>query len=153
MGRSRANAIIFGSWINAQRRWVMTGTPTPNTNSSSQSGLKSIFGLIHFLKQNPVDKDCFQSFICQPWNEGLLVSFVRLHYMLSRIMIRHTKLDVVLPRPELRTTLVDMSPNEILSYNTIVSTTRMNILLTGMESNTSGFVDSLLNPRNFSAAR
>ena len=51
MGKSSVNnSIQFASWISAQRRWSMTGTPTPQT--ASNSGLKNLFGLMKFLKHD-----------------------------------------------------------------------------------------------------
>jgi len=44
------NAIDFASWITAERRWAMTGTPTPQT--IQKSGLGNLFGLLKFLKHD-----------------------------------------------------------------------------------------------------
>lgn len=45
-----SNLILFASWITSQRRWAMTGTPTPQT--SSNNGLGNILGLMKFLKHD-----------------------------------------------------------------------------------------------------
>lgn len=44
------NAIDFASWIFAERRWAMTGTPTPQ--SIDKDGLGNLFGLLKFLKHH-----------------------------------------------------------------------------------------------------
>jgi len=50
MGKNKTNAIDFASWITAERRWAMTGTPTPQTVQTS--GLANLFGLFKFLKHD-----------------------------------------------------------------------------------------------------
>ena len=47
---SPTNAIDFSSWITADYRWAMTGTPTPQTTNSN--GFGNIFGLLKFLKHD-----------------------------------------------------------------------------------------------------
>jgi SNF2 family DNA or RNA helicase len=44
------NVIDFASWISAERRWAMTGTPTPQT--IDKVGLSNLFGLVKFLKHD-----------------------------------------------------------------------------------------------------
>jgi hypothetical protein len=49
MGKgSHSGAIQVVSWIHAQRRWAMTGTPTSQKNC--QVSLKGVFGLMNFLQ-------------------------------------------------------------------------------------------------------
>lgn len=52
MGKRGAptNAIDFASWITADYRWAMTGTPTPQTTRNI--GVGNIFGLLKFLKHD-----------------------------------------------------------------------------------------------------
>ncbi len=46
---SPTNAIQFASWITADYRWAMTGTPTP---SKKKCGADNIFGLMKYLKHD-----------------------------------------------------------------------------------------------------
>ena len=51
MGKANTtNAIDFASWISAERRWAMTGTPTPQ--SVANNGTGNLFGLLKFLKHD-----------------------------------------------------------------------------------------------------
>ena len=152
MGRgSHSNTIQFASWITAQRRWAMTGTPTQQ--SMSQSGLRNILGLMKFLKHDFFSAklggdQLFSDLILRAWNEGHLCSFFRLRMMLSLLMVRHTKNDIEeIPPPRYIKTHTDMSQQELMSYNTLVTAAQMNIKTTSMKGKTSGWQDSLLNPR------
>merc|ERR1719410_2867056 len=110
MGKNvRSNSIIFASWIHAKRRWAMTGTPTSTTSNFPLNLLKNLFGLIKFLKEEPIPTDDLSNQIYRPWNEGHLYSFVTLVSILQHIMMRHTKLDIDLPRPEFQTRKIQMS--------------------------------------------
>lgn len=158
MGRGSSNsAILFASWISAQRRWAMTGTPTPQTASSS--GLTNLKGLMRFLQHDffspRLDGDAvWQGSIVRAWNSGSLAAFFRLHSLMSLLMVRHTKLDIdELPPPQFRTTMLTMSADEIASYNVLVSIIKSNLLITSMEGLTSGRQDSLLFPSQSRSAR
>jgi SNF2 family DNA or RNA helicase len=158
MGRGSSNsAILFASWISAQRRWAMTGTPTPQTASSS--GLSNLKGLMRFLQHDffslRLEGDTiWQGSIVRSWNSGNLAAFFRLHSLLSLLMVRHTKLDIdELPPPNFRTTMLTMSADEVASYNALVSVIMSNLQITSMEGLTSGRQDSLLFPAQSRNAR
>lgn len=158
MGRgSNSNTIQFASWITAQRRWAMTGTPTQQT--ANQSGLRNILGLVKFLKHDFFSArlggdQVWNELIARTWNEGKLSSFFRLRMLLSLLMVRHTKADIQeVPEPKYIKSRTFMSIEELRSYNTLVSAAQMNIVTTSMEGKTSGWQDSLLNPRQTKHAR
>lgn len=150
MGRGKGgSAIRFASWITAQRRWAMTGTPTQQT--ASQNGLSNMHGLMQFLQHDfftpRKDGDkVWKRQIARNWKDGHLASFFRLKALLSLIMIRHTKLDIEeLSLPIYNTAVVPLSPPEITTYNTVVSAVQANLKLTSMKnSKVSGKQDSLL---------
>mmetsp|Transcript_39858 Transcript_39858/g.119939 ORF Transcript_39858/g.119939 Transcript_39858/m.119939 type:complete len:755 (-) Transcript_39858:80-2344(-) len=156
MGRGVSNSIQFASWVTAQRRWAMTGTPTQQTASSS--GLRNINGLMNFLQHDffrPVlgGSKFWSTSITRGWNEGHLSSFFRLHSLLSLLLVRHTKENIEeIPSPVFINTFIDMSKEEIQTYNTLVSAVQQNITTTSMEGKTSGWQDSLLNPRQSRSA-
>ena len=158
MGNSgRLNCIEVASWICAQRRWVMTGTPTPQ--KAGKNGLKNIWNLTNFLQHEffsvKFDGDkLWRSNLTRPWQNGDLVSFFRLKSYLSLLMVRHTKAHHVnLHKPTHQYTPLTMSTKEILAYNTLVSAVRANIIITSMEGETSGWQDSILNPSQSSHAQ
>jgi SNF2-related domain len=112
MGKGQLSSTIqFASWITAQRRWAMTGTPTKQSNSE----LNQIKGLLAFLQHDffGLHKDGatnWRSGITRPWSEGAMSAFFRLRGILSLLMKRHTKLDIAeLPPPRFQRSLVPMS--------------------------------------------
>ena len=87
------------------------------------------------------------AFLTKSFRKGDLAAFFRLQIVLRCFMARQNKEGITnLFRPELRNALIDMSPNEIASYNKLVSAVQGNILITTMEGKTSGYQDCLLNP-------
>ncbi|CAB9503894.1 F-box protein At3g54460 [Seminavis robusta] len=149
MGRGKGNsAISFASWISAQRRWAMTGTPTQQT--ISKNGLNNLNGLMTFLqhdfftRRKEGDK-VWKRLIAKSFKDGHLAAFYRLKSLLTLLMIRHTKLDIEeLPQPVYTTTVVPMSLEELTTYNTLVSAVQINLQVTAMEGKSSGKQDSLL---------
>lgn len=150
MARQKENsAICFASWIMAERRWAMTGTPTRLT--LTQNGLRNILNLMNFLKHGYFERKkggdaSFSTNIQKSWNQGNLAGFFRLTSLLKMVMIRHTKADIqeLLP-PLYKTQLLPMSEMEVTTYNTLVCAIQSNLLITSMEgSRTSGKQDSLL---------
>jgi hypothetical protein len=149
MGRGKDNsAISFASWIAAERRWAMTGTPTRQT--VSQSGLSSILNLMQYLQhaffsRRQDGEAVWQNLVNRGWSRGSLSSFFRLRSLLSLLMVRHTKADIEeLPPPRYRTTVLPMSAAEVKTYNTLVCAVQSNLLITSMKGKTSGAQDSLL---------
>jgi SNF2 family DNA or RNA helicase len=149
MGRGRDNsAICFASWIYAERRWAMTGTPTRQT--VSQSGLSNVLHLLRYLQHDFFSRRrdgevVWQNLIAKGWNSGFLASFHRTYSLLNFLMVRHTKLDIEeLPPPHYHTIFLPMSCEEVTTYNTLVCAVQSNLLITSMEGKTSGAQDSLL---------
>lgn len=151
MGKNPNNAIQFAQWIIAQRRWCMTGTPTQQIGS--QNGLRNLFYLANFLKHEFFSRQLgrehfWNELINRGWKEGHLSSFFRLKHMISFIMVRHTKSDLIeIPQPTFSIAHISLSKAETTTYNTIASGVRTNIITTSMQGKTSGWQDSLLNPR------
>jgi len=148
MGRGQQNnAILFASWISANRRWCMSGTPTPQT--SARSGMSNLLGLMGFLKHEFFNArqngDSTWQTLSRSWNEGSLASFFQLRSVLALLMIRHTKLDIdELPIPRYQRTWLEMSNDEIHTFNTLACAVQSNLLLTSMKGKTSGQQDSLI---------
>ena len=156
MGKQANNMCQFAAWIESDRRWAMTGTPTQQV--ASQHGtvvLKSFFNLANFVKHDFFNKQLgreqdWNCLISQGWKGNKLVAFYRLKNLLSFLMIRHTKSDLkdIIPPPTTEKTSVSLSLQERNAYNTIVCMVRTNITTTSMEGETSGRQDSLLYANN-----
>jgi len=151
LGKSNSNLIQFASWLTAQRRWAMTGTPTQQI--ATQNGLRSLYHLANFLQHEFFNRrlgreKVWNSLISQGWKGGSLACFFRLKHIVSYLMVRHTKKDLVeIPPPIFSSAFINLSQAEKTTYNTLVSGIRNNIITTSMEGKTSGWQDSLLNPR------
>eukprot|EP00934_Nitzschia_sp_Nitz4_P008343 Nitzschia sp. Nitz4//scaffold59_size112058//100048//103237//NITZ4_004128-RA/size112058-augustus-gene-0.96-mRNA-1//1//CDS//3329555180//8333//frame0 len=157
-GNNKNSAIAFASWISAERRWAMTGTPTRQTTSQT-AGLSNIRNLLQYLQHNFFSRrnggeSDWQSLISRGWIKGSAASFFRMQSLLSLLMVRHTKLDIrELPLPIYRSKILPMSEEEIKTYNTLVSAVQSNLLLTSMKGKTSGAQDSLLHRSQHRHAR
>ena len=123
MGRGKTNnSILFAAWVSAERRWAMTGTPTPQT--VARSGLQNLLGLMGFLQHEfftpRQNGDQAWSAISRCWNNGLLSSFFRVRSLIEVLMVRHTKLDIEeLPRPQFETKMIKLSSPEVRVYGTL----------------------------------
>jgi SNF2 family DNA or RNA helicase len=156
MAKGHENSSIqFASWIHAERRWAMTGTPTKHNTMQ----LNQVKALLRFLRHDffvsKGDGDQFwKKEIMDRWKGKDLVSFYRLRSLLMLLMRRHTKLDIEeLPFPSFQKEIIPMSEIEVNTYNTLVSAVQSNILLTSMVGKTSGKQDSLLHRKNARHAR
>eukprot|EP00531_Pseudo-nitzschia_arenysensis_P016846 CAMPEP_0116118160 /NCGR_PEP_ID=MMETSP0329-20121206/1957_1 /TAXON_ID=697910 /ORGANISM="Pseudo-nitzschia arenysensis, Strain B593" /LENGTH=1286 /DNA_ID=CAMNT_0003611771 /DNA_START=219 /DNA_END=4079 /DNA_ORIENTATION=+ len=158
MGRGRdSSSISFASWVNAERRWAMTGTPTPQI--SSQSGLMNVLNLMQYLKHDFFTRRhggdiTWNKLIVKSWNIGHVSAFFRLRSLLSMLMIRHVKSDITeLPLPTFTTNTLSMGFEEITTYNTLVCAIQSNLTITSMKGKTSGAQDSLLHKSQSRHAR
>jgi hypothetical protein len=100
MGR-QSSSVEFASWISAERRWAMTGTPTKH----GVSGMNRVLPLLRFLQheyfnQRREGEAHWKQNVAKLWKIGDLTSFFRLRALLCVLMKRHTKLDIAeLPPP------------------------------------------------------
>jgi hypothetical protein len=145
MGKSgHSNTIQFASWISAERRWAMTGTPT----KQGSVAIKQVHYLLRFLKHDFLTPrldgaTIWSKNVDKAWREGHLAAFFRLRSLIGLLMKRHTKLGIV-PPPVYDETIVPMSATEVTTYNVIVTVVQSNLLLTQMTEDAK--VDSLLHP-------
>lgn len=156
MGKNKDNCTIkFASWISAERRWAMTGTPT-RQNATQIGQLKGLMSFLQhdFFTPRRSGDQVWRNYIARVWREGRIASFFRLKSLLQLLMKRHTKLDIAeLPPPHFTTETLPMSFTEVTTYNTLVSGVQSNIYLTSLEGKTSGKQDSLLNRSQIKFAR
>ena len=150
-----SSGIDFASWLAAERRWAMTGTPT--TQRATQ--IVQVRALFRFLRHDFFTKRCggdefWKKAVAHNWKKGSVASYLRLKSTMKLLMKRHTKKDLEeIPVPLFRKSVVPMSFVECNTYNTLVSGIQSNILLTSMEGKTSGKQDSLLHRNNAKHAR
>lgn len=161
-GRAPTQLMQMSRLLCAERRWVMTGTPSPNTLQSAD--LQYIHGLLVFLRSQPYgrpDGHAWSKAIARPFQRNEVTGFYRLQHLLSRIMIRHTKESIrdFLPRPIRHTAVVDPSLSEFKLYNAIAENVRAGLVITTIDlpkssSHTPGDVhpDSLLHRKNHQGA-
>nr|CCA21274.1 Fbox protein putative [Albugo laibachii Nc14]CCA21648.1 Fbox protein putative [Albugo laibachii Nc14] len=137
----------------SDKRWVMTGTPTPNTNTAED--LKFLHGQLVFLRDLPLgssDGKCWSKAIARPFEKHHPIACFRLKQRLYRNMIRHTKSCVqsVPTEPVRASVYIKAMPEEYAIYNAVASAVVTNIFLTNIDPKLPGKMhpDSLLNPRN-----
>ncbi|OQR80934.1 F-box protein [Achlya hypogyna] len=146
------NAIQMLCALSADKRWIMTGTPTRNVAASD--GLRHLHGLLRFFRDRPYgtnDDKPWMLAITKPFEARLAVGYVRLRQLLNRIMLRHVKSEVKsIPVPIRTTVVVEPSPLEFRIYNGVVGVVRGNLVVTKWDPITPGSLhkDSLLNPDN-----
>eukprot|EP01084_Bolivina_argentea_P047718 87946_1 len=143
-----------GGWTNykdaalcleAECRWIMTGTPSP--------AVFSLSNYLLFLRAKVGSTANCMSSICRSFRAGAPEGTERLRCILTDIMTSHTKEDVKIPPPVRTTQKLDMSLQESIAYDSIASYVRANILLTSiLRGRTSAWQDSLLNSTNIKYA-
>jgi len=150
MGRTQQNSSVqFASWISAERRWCMTGTPTKLNGASA---INEVLSLMRFLQHDFFTSRCegdthWKKYVVKLWKEGNLSGFHRLRSLLRVLMKRHTKLDIVeLPAPLFGCKSVPMTPAEVETYNCIVTAVHSNLVLTSLKEDAKQ--DSLLHVSN-----
>ncbi|CAM9739199.1 unnamed protein product [Chrysoparadoxa australica] len=141
---------VAGSRIHAERRWVTSGTPTPST--TSEASLGHLHRLLQFIGENISSQEWARR-VRHPFLSGKKQGLETLRRVLSRIMIRHTKEFVgEIPTPIRKVTRIPMTKSEAIAYDTVVVFCHTNILITNLKGRTSGWQDSLLNPKNYKFA-
>lgn len=148
LGKSSCtNQVSMALDIEAERRWCITGTPTPDT--TAEAAIKHIEHLLKFVRAHHILRD-WRTRIQRPFLAKDPKGFGLLGSILADVMIRHTKSDLknALPDPIITLTELDMSTEERNAYNSIVTFAQTNVLLTAeLKGQTSGWEDSILNPR------
>ncbi|MCJ1358757.1 MAG: hypothetical protein MMC33_008757 [Icmadophila ericetorum] len=115
--------------LEAERRWVVTGTPIQNR-------LKDLFSLFKFLQCAPFDDiKTFNTHVTQNWKaRSDQVSVAKLKTLVNYLSLRRPKTTIKLPRRTDETTIIDFSPKEWQYYDWVRSSTRR-----ALESNSQGY--------------
>ncbi|KAK4536086.1 hypothetical protein CDCA_CDCA07G2111 [Cyanidium caldarium] len=135
--------------LSAERRWIMTGTPTPS-RATSASELQHLQPLLTFLHLEPFasTRRAFLQCVQRPverrlGEEGLHA----LRQTLQHMMMRSSKEEVAsIPRLIVHDDVVDFSEEEAAAYNELVSVVHRNLLLADFFDETHR--ESLLHPGN-----
>lgn len=131
----------------ASNRWILTGTPTPNTPTSQVAHLHPMLKFLHeeVYGQNYQSWD---SGIHRPFEAQMEEGRIRLVQLLQRTMISARKADLKnIPPCIKKITFLDFSEGHAKSYNELVVTIRRNILMA--DWNDPSHVESLLNPKQW----
>ncbi|KAL3136547.1 hypothetical protein ABBQ38_005794 [Trebouxia sp. C0009 RCD-2024] len=131
------NKLQMACALRAERRWVMSGTPTPSTPTSHVAHLHP---LLAFLQQQPYGshRKTWEDAVQKPFEARQRAGRVRLMALLGRIMIRAAKSDLV--------TRLDFAPEHAHSYNELIEVVKLNLLLA--DWNDEDHNESLLSVRN-----
>ncbi|XP_051123001.1 F-box protein At3g54460 isoform X2 [Andrographis paniculata] len=133
--------------LTATSRWLLTGTPTPNTPNSQLSYLQP---MLKFLKEETygLNQKSWDAGILRPFEAEMEEGRLRLLQLLNRCMISARKTDLkAIPPCIKKITYLDFSEEHAKSYNELVETVRRNILMA--DWNDPSHVESLLNPKQW----
>ncbi|CAH9113778.1 unnamed protein product [Cuscuta epithymum] len=133
--------------LRATNRWLLTGTPTPNTPNSQLSHLHP---MLKFLQDETYghNQKSWETGIVMPFEAEMEEGRTRLLQLLHRCMISARKKDLpVIPPCIKKVMLLSFTQDHARSYNELVETVRRNILLA--DWNDPSHVESLLNPKQW----
>ncbi|XP_021859343.2 F-box protein At3g54460 [Spinacia oleracea] len=133
--------------LSASNRWILTGTPTPNTPSSQVSQIQPMLKFLHDEVYGESHKN-WEAGILKPFEAQMEEGKLRLLQLLERCMISARKADLrCIPPCIKKTTCVDFTEEHAKTYNELVVTVRRNILMA--DWNDPSHVESLLNPKQW----
>ncbi|XP_023758632.1 F-box protein At3g54460 [Lactuca sativa] len=141
------NKLQLSISLTASTRWLLTGTPTPNTPNSQLSSLQP---MLKFLKEEAYGQDqmSWESGIVRPFEAKMEEGRNRLLEVLGRCMISARKKDLrMIPECVKKVVFLNFSEEHARSYNELVVTVRRNILMA--DWNDPSHVESLLNPKQW----
>lgn len=133
--------------LTAANRWLLTGTPTPNTPNSQISHL---YPLLKFLHEEAYGKNhkSWEAGIHRPFEAEMEEGRSRLLELLHRCMISARKVDLqTIPPCIKKVKFLDFTEEHAKSYNELVVTVQRNILMA--DWNDPSHVESLLNPKQW----
>ncbi|PKA52435.1 F-box protein [Apostasia shenzhenica] len=144
---SLTNKLQVSISLSASSRWILTGTPTPNTPNSQVAQLHPMLKFLHEETYGKIRKS-WETGILKPFEARMLEGHARLVQLLRRIMISARKSDLKSIPPCIKNvTFLDFNEEHAKSYNELVLTARRNILMA--DWNDPSHVESLLNPKQW----
>ncbi|KAL0910993.1 hypothetical protein M5K25_019093 [Dendrobium thyrsiflorum] len=144
---SLTNKFQMSISLHASNRWILTGTPTPNTPSSQVAQLHPMLKFLHEEAYGQNHKS-WEAGILRPFEAYMVEGRTFLLQLLKRIMISARKIDLKsIPPCIKKVTFLDFTAEHSKSYNELVLTVRRNILMA--DWNDPSHVESLLNPKQW----
>ncbi|CAM6103765.1 unnamed protein product [Calypogeia fissa] len=144
---SLTNKLQMAISMQASRRWLLTGTPTPNTPSSQVAHLQPMLKFLHEEVYGNNQK-MWEGAVLRPFESGREEGRERLINLLHRCMISARKSDLHSIPPCIRKVkLLDFTEQHAASYNELVVTVKRNILMADWKD--PSHVESLLNPKQW----
>ncbi|XP_010276587.1 PREDICTED: F-box protein At3g54460-like [Nelumbo nucifera] len=141
------NKLQMAVSLTASNRWILTGTPTPNTPNSQVSHLQPMLKFLHEEAYGENQKS-WEAGILRPFEAEMEEGRSRLLDLLQRSMISARKKDLqTIPPCIKKVTFVDFTEQHAKSYNELVVTVHRNILMA--DWNDPSHVESLLNPKQW----
>jgi SNF2 family DNA or RNA helicase len=150
LGASRSGISNFArvcESLKAERRWIMTGTPTPSTPDTDVRHLQPLLQFIRDDSYGRPDRDAWMRGIQRPYEAFHPEALERLDKLLTRVMIRSSKSDVSnLPPCIVKDVILDFSEDGASCYNELVFLARRNLVLSDWMDD--AHAESILNPKN-----
>ncbi|XP_068664359.1 F-box protein At3g54460-like isoform X2 [Aristolochia californica] len=144
---SLTNKLQMAISLSATNRWLLTGTPTPNTPSSQVAHLQPMLKFLHEQAYGQNQK-LWEAGILRPFEAEMEEGRARLLQLLSRCMISARKIDLqTIPPCMKKVTFLDFTEQHAKTYNELVVTVRRNILMA--DWNDPSHVESLLNAKQW----
>lgn len=144
---SLTNKLQMAVSLIAANRWLLTGTPTPNTPNSQLSHLQPMLKFLHEEAYGQNQKS-WEAGILRPFEAKMEEGRSRLLQLLHRCMISARKIDLQTIPPCIKeVTFLNFTEEHARSYNELVVTVRRNILMA--DWNDPSHVESLLNPKQW----
>lgn len=141
------NKLQMAISLTASNRWILTGTPTPNTPKSQLSHLQPLLRFLH-EEAYGLNHKSWEAGIHKPFEAEMEEGRSRLLHLLHNCMISARKIDLPnIPPCIKKAVFLDFTEEHARSYNELVLTVRRNILMA--DWNDPSHVESLLNPKQW----
>lgn len=141
------NKLQMAISLMATNRWLLTGTPTPNTPNSQLSHLQPMLKFLHEEVYGQNQKS-WEAGILRPFEAEMEEGHSRLLQLLHRCLISARKKDLkTIPPCIKKVTFLNFTDEHARSYNELVVTVRRNILMA--DWNDPSHVESLLNQKQW----
>ncbi|KAK7323306.1 hypothetical protein VNO77_26773 [Canavalia gladiata] len=141
------NKLQMAISLMASNRWILTGTPTPNTPNSQLPHLQPLLRFLH-EEAYGLNQKSWEAGVLRPFEAEMEEGRSHLLHLLHKCMISARKIDLQsIPPCIKKIVFLDFNEAHARSYNELVLTVRRNILMA--DWNDPSHVESLLNPKQW----